>query len=213
MKTAHGWKFPDADDFMWRELQPDGSYQAGHLRTALNYVTDVSLALDCGAHVGTWSKLLSQAFERVIAIEPSPDTFEALVANMAAFNCFNVDLKPVAVGATAGHVSMALDGRAAAAHNTGGRFVQSGGEIPVERIDDWNLPTCGFIKLDIEGSEPQALRGAVQTLTRCRPIVIYEDKFFWRRYGEPRDAVATVLQSVGYRHFARVRMDEIWGPQ
>lgn len=212
MKAVHGWQFPDVDDFMWREMKPDGSYQAGHLRMALNYVTDFSLAIDGGAHVGTWSKLMAQAFERVIAVEPSPDTFEALVANMAAFNCFNVDPKPVALGKEAGHVTMALDGRAAAASNTGGRFVQAGGEIPVERIDDWQLPSCGFIKLDIEGSEPLALEGALETLKRCKPIVLFECKGFWRRYGLPKDAPQQVLSSLGYRELAIVKCDRIWGP-
>ena len=213
MKYLHGWAFPDADEFMAAEMHADGTYQAGHLRTALNYVTDFSLAIDAGAHVGTWSRLLSQAFEKVVAAEPSPDTFEALVANMAAFNCFNVDLKPVALGAEAGHASMALEGRAAEMHNTGGRFVKGDGSIPVERIDDWKLPTCGFIKLDIEGSEPLALEGARETIARCKPIILFENKGFCRRYGLPKDAPQRVLTSLDYQEIAIVKCDRIWAPR
>ncbi len=208
MKAVHGWQFPDVDDFMCHEMKADGSYQAGHLRAALQYVTDFSI----GAHVGTWSKLMAQAFAQVIAVEPSPDTFEALAENMKAFNCFNVDLRPVALGAVVGRVSMALEGRAAAANNTGGRFVQDGGDIPVERIDDWQLPSCGFIKLDIEGSEPLALEGARETIARCKPIVLFENKGFCRRYGLPADAVQELLTSLGYRELAAIKCDRIWGP-
>lgn len=211
MKTVHGWKFPDVDEFMCHEMKADGTYQAGHLRLAMNYVTDFSLAIDCGAHVGTWSKLLASAFERVIAVEPSPDTCEALTANMAAFNCDNVDIRPIAVGAVVGRVQMALEGRAAEMANTGGRFVQPGGDIPVERIDDWNLPSCGFIKLDIEGSEPLALEGARETLLRCKPIVLFENKGFCRRYKLPADAPQRILTSVGYRELAIIKCDRIWG--
>lgn len=213
MKQMHGWAFPDADEFMAHEMKADGTYQAGHLRVALNYVTDFSLAIDGGAHVGTWTRLLSQAFERVIAAEPSPDTFEALAANMAAFSCFNVDLRPVALGATVGLVQMALEGRAADMRNTGGRFVQDGGDIPVERIDDWNLPSCGFIKLDVEGSEPLALEGARETIVRCKPIVLFENKGFCRRYGLRPDATQAVLTSLGYQELAIVKCDRIWGPR
>jgi len=156
---------------------------------------------------------MAQAFASVIAVEPSPDTFEALAKNMAAFDCFNVDLKPVALGAVVGHVSMALEGKAAIANNTGGRFVQDGGDIPVERIDDWQLPTCGFIKLDIEGSEALALEGARETLASCRPIVLFEHKGFCRRYGLPPDAAVQLLTSVGYRHLATAGKDQIWGPR
>ncbi len=212
MKSVHGWQFPDVDDFMWREMKADGTYQASHLTAALGFVTDFSLAIDGGAHVGTWSKLMSKAFETVIAVEPSPDTFECLVENMKAFNCYNVDLRPIAIGAKVGRVQMALEGRAAAANNTGGRFVQPGGDIPVERIDDWKLPSCGFIKLDIEGSEPLALEGARETLARCKPIVLFEHKGFCRRYGLPADAVLTLLTSVDYRELAVAGKDRIWGP-
>lgn len=213
MKIVHGWAYPDVDDFMWREMKADGTYQAGHLHMALTYVTDFSLAIDGGAHVGTWSRLMSQAFAKVIAVEPSPDTFEALTVNIAAFQCGNVDLRPIAIGAAVGHVSMALEGRAAAANNTGGRFVQAGGVIPVERIDDWQLPTCGFLKLDIEGSEPLALEGARETLVRCRPIVLFEHKGFCRRYGLPPDASQRVLESVGYKQLSIAGKDQIWGPR
>lgn len=211
MKQVHGWNYPDADDFMWREMKPDGSYQAGHLRLAMNFVTDFSCAIDGGAHVGTWSRLMSQAFEQVIAIEPSPDTFEALAANMAAFNCHNVDLRPVAVGAKVGRVSMQIEGRAAEANNTGGRFVRDGGTIPVERIDDWHLPSLGFMKLDIEGSEPLAIEGARKTIARCKPIILFEHKGFCRRYGRRPNAVQMLLTGLGYRELAIVKCDRIWG--
>lgn len=212
MKHKSGWAFPDADDFMIHQMNEQGEYQAGHLRAALTYVTDFSMACDLGAHVGTWSRLLSPAFTQVIAVEPSPDTFEALAANMQAFHCHNVDLRPVAVGAEVGHVSMQLEGRAAAMHNTGGRFVRDGGTIPVERIDDWHLASCGFMKLDIEGSEPLALDGARDTIARCQPIILFEHKGFCRRYGLRPDAVQTLLTSLGYRELSIVKCDRIWGP-
>lgn len=214
MKTVSGWAYPDVDDFMWREMKPDGSYQAGHLRMALALVTDWSLAIDGGAHVGTWSRLLSARFERVIAVEPSADTREALVANMAAFGCHNVDVRRCALGEAPGVAAMALEGRAAVMANTGGRFVRMGtGTIPIERIDDWQVPACGFLKLDIEGSEPLAIAGAEATLRRCRPIVLFEHKGFCRRYGLPTDATQQRLRALGYVHRATAGKDEIWGPQ
>jgi len=210
MKFVHGWAFPDVDQFMAAEMKPDGSYQAGHYHAAVRHVRDRSLAIDCGAHVGTWSKLMSADFDRVIAIEPSPDTFEALVTNLAAFGCANVEPRNVAVGRDTGTVSMVLEGRAAAANNTGGRFVQPGGTIPLQRIDDWHLPSCGFLKMDIEGSEPLALEGAAKTIARCRPVVLFEHKGFCRRYGLPPDATIKVLTRCGYRHAETQGKDQIW---
>lgn len=213
MKTVHGWCFPDADDFMANEMKADGSYQAGHLREALAFVTDWSVAIDGGAHVGTWTRLLSARFTRVIAVEPSADTCEALRANVQEFGCKNVDIHHLALGPTTGLVSMGIDPRGAELKNTGARYVVDGGDVPMLPIDVWALPSLGFLKLDVEGSEARVLRGARKTLKRCRPIVLFEEKGFGRRFGESAGAAATFLKDSGYRELKRVKSDHIWGPK
>jgi FkbM family methyltransferase len=213
MKIQHGWAFPSADEFMSNAMKPDGSYQASHLVAALEYVTDWSLSVDGGAHAGTWTKTLSQRFTRVISVEPSTDTFEALQANVLHFGCLNVQTLNVALGDKPGTVKMVLDGRAAEMHNTGGRYAAPGGDILVETIDSWDLKSLGFLKLDVEGSEVAALRGARKTLKRCRPIVLYEEKGFSRRYGEVKEAAAKLLESFGFRLLQVVGCDRIWGPR
>ncbi len=210
MKTVNGWAFPSADRFMATEMKANGEYQAGHLSTALKFVTDWSVAVSCGAHVGTWTKLLSARFARVIAVEPARDTFEALQANMQTFGCRNVDCLNIAVGATRGLVSMVIDERGASLANTGARYTTSGGAIPREVIDEWNLPTLGFLKLDIEGSEADAIKGAAATLQRCRPIVLWENKGFCRRFGYAKDAPQAILTSLGYHEVAIAGCDRIW---
>ncbi len=210
MKHQFGWAFPDADTFMMAHQHHDGTYQASHLAKALEFVTDWSLALDCGAHIGTWSRILSTRFDRVIAVEPSADTFEALTANLAAFACVNVDARQVAVGALAGTVTMILDGRGALLKNTGARWARQTGPVSLQTIDSWDLPTLGFLKLDIEGSELNALMGARDTLRRCRPIVLFENKGLGRRFGQAVDACQAYLTKLGYRQRAVVGCDVIW---
>lgn len=214
MQIVNGLAFPDADRFMVDEVKADGTYQLSHLQTALGYVTDFSCAIDGGAHIGTWSKVMSSRFARVIACEPSPDTFEALTWNMAQANCDNVDARNIALGDAHGYVEMDLDDRQKALANTGARFTRPGGSIPVETIDSWNLPSLGFLKLDVEGSEFVALRGAKDTLHRCKPIVLVEMKWLWaRNFGLPKDVVAKFLDGHGYQMFAQVSRDQVWGPK
>ena len=104
------WQFPEADQYMRGEMARDGSYQGTHLEVALRYVTDWRCAVDGGAHVGTWSRLMSEKFQRVIAVEPSLDTFACLTCNMQTFGCANVECRNLALGRQRGLVSMALDG-------------------------------------------------------------------------------------------------------
>lgn len=212
MKMHAGFAFPDADQFMVDELKTDGTYQASHLREALRFVTEFGCAVDGGAHVGTWSKLMAEAFTKVVAFEPSPDTFECLLFNMRALE--QVQCEPFALGSGPGAVSMTIDAANAARANTGARRVQAGGDIAVRTIDSYQLDRVGFIKLDIEGSEPMALQGAAATIARCKPIVLFENKRLWHRYfGLPKEAVSGLLQRAGYRQLAQVACDQIWGPR
>lgn len=212
MKMRHGWNFPDADEFMVGQIAPDGSYQLAHLEQALTHVTDWSVACDAGAHVGTWTRILSMRFESVIAVEPAGDTFEALTANMQAFGCANVDLCNVALGAAPGSVSLALDAVNEQRQNTGARYVQPHGDTVMVAIDGWHLPALGFLKLDIEGSELAALLGARETIRRCRPVVLFEEKGFGVRLGSRRGQSAALLKTFGYRQLAVISSDQIWGP-
>lgn len=211
MKVVNGWAFPDSDQFMVNELKHDGTYQLSHLQKALEFVTEWGCAVDAGAHIGTWSRLMSHRFARVVSFEPSPDTFECLQWNMREQGCANVDAHPCAVGSEPGFVSMVLDAENEARANTGARFARPGGQIPVVTIDSLNLQSVGFIKLDIEGSELAALRGAKDTLRRCKPIVLYEAKRLWtRHFGIPKGAVSEFLTAHGYAQVCKVSMDEIW---
>lgn len=209
--VASGLAFPDADVFMASEVSAAGTYQLPNLEAALRYVTDFGCAIDCGAHVGTWSKVMAQRFTRVVAVEPSDDTFECLQLNLLNAGLDNVNCVRAAVGCRAGLVTMAIDAQNKARGNTGARHVRAGGKIPVITIDSLALEHVGFIKLDIEGSEPDALRGAKDTIARCRPVILYEDKKLWHRYfGQPKESVANFLHGQGYQQTQLVACDAIW---
>lgn len=214
MQFVNGVAFPDADRFMVAELKGDGTYQIDNLMAALRRVTNHDCAIDGGAHIGAWTRVMSAHFSRVIAAEPSADTFEALTRNMEQFGCANVECRNLALGDAPGSVQMRLAPEQEQRANTGARFVEAGGSIPVETIDSWNLPSLGFLKLDVEGSEPAALRGAVETLKRCRPIVLFENKWLWtKHYGLPKNIVARFLEGLGYHLLEQVSRDQIWGPK
>jgi FkbM family methyltransferase len=133
VKFKAGVAFPDADEFMVSELRDDGTYQQSHLDAALRYVTDFRCAIDGGAHVGSWSRLMARVFDRVIAVEPSADTCECLALNVHAWP--RVEVRAVALGASTGSVGLALDEVNARRGNTGARHVTAAGGIPVETID------------------------------------------------------------------------------
>jgi FkbM family methyltransferase len=62
---------------------------------------------------------------------------------------------------------------------------------PVVRLDDLALDPA-FVKIDVEGAELAVLRGLMQTLRRCRPILLIE------RSGD-FPAIEELLRAEGYR--------------
>jgi FkbM family methyltransferase len=213
MKIVKGWAFPDEDDFMANEMKEDGTYQLSHLMGALDFCKGFDTVVDGGAHIGTWAHVLAKRFARVIAFEPSHDTFECLQHNMAMCKVENVIMRNQALGREPGRVRLTLEGfeRAIAMKNTGARFTRPGGDIECITLDSMELESLDFLKLDIEGGEPDALLGAVNTLAKFKPVVLFEDKYLWKRYGYPRNKPHEILTSLGAQKLTRLSMDEVWG--
>jgi FkbM family methyltransferase len=74
---------------------------------------------------------------------------------------------------------------------------QSSGQIPVQvhTLDSLckagHLPAPDVIKMDIEGAEAEALEGAMETLTRYRPLLVIE-------LHRTNASVCAILESLGY---------------
>jgi FkbM family methyltransferase len=213
LKIVNRWAFPAVDEWICGHMDANGNYQGEHLVKALSYVSDFKVAIDGGAHVGTWSKPMSLLFQRVLAFEPADDTFAALKQNMEEFGCKNVELYNAALGdkLATGHMEQSRTGEEM--HNTGARYLMPVGDIPIMTIDSLKLPWLGFLKLDIEGSELAAMHGGRKTIMRHRPIVLFEDKGNGKNhYGQKRNASSEFLAMLGYHHLERIGGDEIWGP-
>jgi hypothetical protein len=69
--------------------------------------------------------------------------------------------------------------------------------VSVLRLDDWlqsnTVNRLDFIKMDIEGSELDALLGARRMLSQFHPTIVAETKFDWN-YNEIRQ----LLEDTGY---------------
>lgn len=166
------WLFSDLAD-----------YQREDREEAYPFVRDWSLALDVGANIGIFSRAFGAKFDRVVSFEPIPDIRACLEKNVPG----NVTVEPYAVSDEPGQLIMRQ-----VVKSSGGSFIAnhpgiavpaksdlSGPRaIPVEvrTIDSFEFSTLGLIKMDIQGAEYLALKGAEQTIRRCRPVILVEEK-------------------------------------
>lgn len=207
MKQVAGIYLPNGEaDMPPYLLASGGTYQNTQLIRSLEFVTSWNTAIDIGAHVGLWSKVLVQKFRRVVAFEPMAPMRACLEKNVVSDR---LQIVPIALGNQHGVVSLDYDET-----HTGATHVNTKvpGLIPIGRLDDFQLDQIGYIKLDCEGFELDALQGAVQTLERFKPIVILEEKLHGtRHYGKQPYAAVAFLESLGAELLDRVGDDLILG--
>jgi len=199
MREQYGWYFPNIETHFPQMLAKNVSkggpteYQQPVRLLSLQHVKNKRTALDIGANVGLWSRDLVQHFEQVIAFEPVAMFRECLARNVTAPNMV---VESVALGDTEGQVNMIIT-----EGNTGHTHVDPNsthGDTKIIRLDSLNLQNVDYIKIDCEGFEYRVLGGAEQTIRRCRPVIVVEQK--------PHDAY-----SKDYGQFAAIELLQSWG--
>ena len=170
--------------------------------------------VDVGAHDGAFTLPFAQLpRSRVLAFEPLPAAFARLAT--AAGNLPNVEARQEALGDHRGEAVLAIpvvDGianeqwastaKGYAAH--GPRVAEQRVTVPLRRLDEFGLGDLTAVKLDAEGAEYEVLRGARETLLRCRPVLSIEIEE--RHRAGSTWAVPAYLDALGYDAFW-----EFWG--
>jgi len=196
-----GYHFPISDTHFRK-----ATMELGHIPLCLDVCNRKRIAVDCGAHVGGWSKELANHFDKVISYEASSDNYECLLKNTEGLN---VDARNLGVGEKAGMGSLHPPVNPG---NSGAAWVVDGDDFEVITLDSQNLENVDFIKIDVEGFEPQVLRGAEETIKRDRPVVLIEQHpLIDGRYGEYREAGA-LLEGWGYRLEEQMNKNYLYVP-
>ena len=203
MKKLYDIYLPDNDNHFPLYLKKIGemlgqhTYQQEQRDKSLSFVSKFGVALDIGAHIGTWTIDLEQKFNKVICFEPLPLHLECLRKNIKDHN--KVEIFEVGLGNISGkevYIDYEEDG------NTGTAAIlprslntsPTGHKIKLERLDSFNIPVIDYMKVDIEGYELPFLKGAKETFLRTKPVLNIEIKSTCKRFGtEPQD-IANYLE-------------------
>jgi FkbM family methyltransferase len=169
-------------------------YQIAVRRRSIGLCAKRRTALDIGANVGLWSRDLVDNFAKVVAFEPVAIFRECLEKNVTGANFF---ISPLALGDHDTQATMIItEGNSGHSHLDPATL--GTGDVQVVKLDNLNMEDVDYIKIDCEGYEYRVLQGAEQTVKRCRPIMVIEQK--------PHDAY-----SKDYGQFAAIELLESWG--
>lgn len=148
------------------------------------YITSESVVIECGCHIGIHTIKIASLCHKLYAFEPMPETNKVLNENIL-LNCLdNVIVFQKGVSNKIGKTkySWIEDG------NPGGSGLDNNPmgippwipmtndniEVELTTIDSLDLDKLDFMKIDVEGYETLVIEGAMNTIIKCKPIIIME---------------------------------------
>lgn len=194
------WVWPVQDEGAW--LGPSQEFMAIY-QAMRPKIRRHGVIVQAGGCCGMYPKLFSRYFERVITFEPAPLNWHCLTQNctephITAYNA--------AVGEFDQDILLAIADYSNVGTNTVAQDAHSGTiEVPQMRVDSLNLEACDAIQLDIEGYEISALLGAIDTITKFKPVISLETR-------NQNDAAHHFLYSIGYQVHSQTTNDTQFSP-
>jgi FkbM family methyltransferase len=180
-----------------------GVYEPDTIAAIRRHVRAGMTTVDVGAHIGYIALVLGECVGtqgKVHAIEPSEGTFERLSANLALNESMQIVPHRLAVGEEeAEMVEMRLP--------PGYPVTRQGRGTPSQRVTVRTLDSLlaseervDFIKTDTDGYEHEVLRGALGTIAKHRPLILFElAPDHLRRSGCEPETLFELLATRGYR--------------
>lgn len=171
-------------EYVDQHIFQHGFYERRFLEILVNHFPEGAIALDIGANIGNHSICLADSFSKIHAFEPNPRVVSRLVSNIGLNKINNIDVHNVGLGKE----SAVLRFR----ENNDGNLGASGFlrqkdkldalskliDLNISHADSYisklNLERIDFIKIDVEGWEPELFEGMASTIEQYRPIIAFE---------------------------------------
>jgi Methyltransferase FkbM domain len=168
-RCRYGWMLHNGP-FIGKCFELYGQYSESEIVVLRSLLRPGDTALDVGANIGDLTVPMSHIVGetgRVYAVESHTDTFNVLCANLALNNIHNV--KPL------NHfISDTPDVDTSGPWGQFGFVSQQWGPT-FASLDSFGIESCRLIKIDVDGKELQVIRSAASLITRCRPMLYFEN--------------------------------------
>lgn len=166
------------------------------------FTTKSGSVIQAGGNCGMYPLLYREFFEHVYTFEPDPLSFFCLTVN-----CQSPDISMMncALGDEPGLVHMQELIQENRGMNRVEKTAQHG--IPMVKLDGFHFEDVRLVQLDLEGFEPNALKGGIELLRKHKPILIMEctDNF---------DEVTEIIYPLGYEKYKQItRLDTVFVPK
>lgn len=181
------------------------------LEVPLSLVTHRRAVVQAGGNLGLYPKWLAQHFDVVYTFEIAPRHFPVMVRNAPEENIIRAQF---ALGCQRGRMVGVSYARrlGKGSDHEGMTHVEGTGIVPTQVLDDLCLPDVDLICLDVEGEELNALKGALGTIARCRPVLMVELNKNLELVGLDEATVRRFIEDLGYRLVRECHSDKVFVP-
>lgn len=197
----------DKIDFLQLLIRYQGIFEPHCIRIMYRLLCVDSTFLDIGANIGVHTLFATSIIGgvgRIISVEAAPENVQRLRDNLALSFVDNVTVLHCAVGKCRGFTTISMPtGGNSGMYRIGAVSEGQAGQIIVRTVDEIaateNVRKFALIKIDIEGSEFNALQGAANTLNSQRPPLMIElNQEALASFGSNPDDVKQLLHDYGY---------------
>jgi FkbM family methyltransferase len=195
-----------ADASVSVQIRDDGVYEPYVSAVLDRLLGPGDVFVDVGANVGYHTARAAVRVGptgRVLAVEANPENARLLALTVAANDLDQVEVLPLALGDRLGHVNFGSHIGSNGGFAPDDVAVLASGRatvVPVVPLDSLGLERLDVMKIDVEGAESVVVAGGVDTIRRCRPVIVTEFSCeMTRRVGgiEPREHLDRLVE-LGY---------------
>lgn len=165
------------DDTIGESLRRYGEWARNEMLVFSKYIKAGDTVLDIGCNVGTHSMFFANLVGprgSVIAVDAQLAAVAVTSLSALSQNRNNISVLNLAIGEYSGQISFPVPDYAARENFGALRISDSGKIVQQINIDGLVYNNLNFIKMDIEGNELSALRGAAKTIQLHRPTISCE---------------------------------------
>jgi len=179
--------FSTIDQYVGASIEKYGEFSEYEGMFFQSFVRPGSVVMDIGANIGAHTLALAKATGpsgMVLSYEPQRTLCYMMCGSVVLNELSNVFCFNQAVGEEVGSIEVPNLDYSVYANYGGLCLVENeqnwdGGHgvyrVKQVSIDSLNLPTCDFVKVDVEGMELSVLKGATETMARCKTSFYVED--------------------------------------
>lgn len=198
IRTPEGHYVVDTDSHLsvWVREQRRLNIAEEQIAFYAHHIPEGGVVVDAGACIGDHTATLARLVGPtgiVYAMEPNPLAYEALRLNFSGqshvmtLNCGLSDCEQ--------------EVRFKQETNVGACHVADDGDATarLRTVDSMQLPRLDFAHFDCEGFEARVLSGAIETIKRCRPVIVLEiGHAILAKNGSSEAYLRAYLDTLGY---------------